>query len=177
MKLIIPVVNGYEDIELITVVDVLRRAGIPVEIVGVTASMVEGKSKVKIMTDKRLQEVSLREYDGIILIGGPGYASLEKTAILNDYIKAFATQGKLLAAIGEGVAILAKNGLLDEKKAVIAPGMEKLLAYPRDQPVITDQNIITSQAPGTAMHFALAIVKKLKGDQAAQLLKKELVVV
>lgn len=169
--------NGFEDVELITVVDVLRRANIPVDIVGVTATMVEGKSKIKIMTDKRLQEVSFREYDGIILIGGPGYVALEKTAILNDYIKTFATQGKLLAAIGEAVVIFAKNGLLDEKKAVIAPGMEKMLAYPRDQPVIIDQNIITSQAPGTSMQFALAIVKKLKGDQAAQTLKKELVVV
>jgi len=177
MKLIIPVVNGFEDIELVTVVDVLRRAGIQVDIVGVTASMIEGKSKIKMMVDKRLAEVSLREYDGMILIGGPGYASLSKASILNDYVKAYATQGKLVAAIGEAVAILANNGLLNERKAVIAPGMEKLLAYPRDQPVIADQNIITSQAPGTAMQFALAIVKKLKGDQAAQMLKKELVVV
>jgi len=177
MKLAVPVANGFEDVELITVVDVLRRAGIQVDIIGVTASMVESKSKIKIMVDKRLAEISLREYDGMILVGGPGYASLEKAAILNDYIKAYAAQGKLLAAIGEGVALLAKNGLLENKKAVIAPGMEKLLTYPRDQPVIVDQNIITSQAPGTAMQFALAIVRRLKGDQAAQLLKKELVVV
>ncbi len=177
MKLVAPVVNGFEDIELVTVVDVLRRAGIQVDIVGLTSSMVESKSKIKIMVDKRFSEVSLREYDGMILVGGPGYVSLEKAAILNDYIKAYGVQGKLLAAIGEGVALLAKNGLLSDKKAVIAPGMEKMLAYPRDKPVIVDQNIITSQAPGTAMEFALAIVKKLKGDQAAQMLKKELVVV
>ncbi|MCS7135014.1 MAG: DJ-1/PfpI family protein [Candidatus Aenigmarchaeota archaeon] len=175
MKLVVPVVNGFEDIELITVVDVLRRAGLQVDIVGLNASMAEGKSKIKIMVDKKFQDVSMRDYDGIVLVGGPGYVKLEKMAILNDYIKAFAAQGKLLAAIGEAVAIFAKNGLLDNRKAVIAPGMEKLLAYPRDQPVIVDQNIITSQAPGTAMQFALAIVKKLKGDQAALQLKKELV--
>ncbi|MFH8080565.1 MAG: DJ-1/PfpI family protein [Candidatus Aenigmatarchaeota archaeon] len=175
MKLIVPTVNGFEDIELVTVVSVLRRAGIQVDIVGLNASMAESKGKIKIMVDKRFQDVSMREYDGIILIGGPGYLALEKMAVLNDYIKSFAAQGKLLAAIGEAVAILAKTGLLDNKKAVIAPGMEKLLAYPRDAPVIVDQNIITSQAPGTAMQFALAIVKKLKGDQAALQLKRELV--
>lgn len=176
MKLVIPVVNGFDEIELITTASVLRKAGFQVDIIGVTASMVDGKNKIRIMTEKRLAEVNLRNYDGIILIGGPGYSILAKSTILVDYVKAFTTQGKLVAAIGEAVSILATNGLLDEKKAVIAPGMEKLLAYPRDQPVLIDQNIITSQAPGTAFQFALSIVKKLKGDSAAQMLKKELVI-
>jgi len=174
----LPIINGFEDIEAITVVDVLRRAGIQVDIVGITASMVESKSKIKIMAEKRLNEIAVpKEYDGIILVGGPGYLPMGKSVALVNLMKTFATQGKLVAAIGEAVSILATNGLLDGKKAVIAPGMEKMLTYPRDQPVMIDNNIITSQAPGTAMQFALAIVKKLKGDSAAQFLKKELVVV
>lgn len=178
MKVMVPVINGFEDIEAISVVDILRRAGIQTDVVGVTGSMVESKSKIKIMTDKRLAEVTNpREYDGVVLVGGPGYSALSKSLSLVNLVKAFALGGKLVAAIGEGVSILATNGLLDERKAVIAPGMEKLLTYPRDQPVMIDNNFITSQAPGTAIQFAIAIVRKLKGDSVAQNLKKELIVV
>ena len=67
-------------------------------------------------------------------------------------------------------------GLLEGKKATITPGMEKLLDYPRDQPVVIVDNLITSQGPGTALEFALAIVKKLKGDNEVLRLKKELAI-
>lgn len=178
MKLILPIANGFEDIEAFSVADILRRAGIQIDIVGVTGSMVESKSKIKMMAERRLAEIqNPKEYDGIVLVGGPGYTTLSKSMSLVNMIKAFVLQGKLVAAIGEAVSILATNGLLDDRKAVIAPGMEKMLAYPRDQPFIIDNNIITSQGPGTAIQFSVAIVKKLKGDASTQTLKKELVVV
>lgn len=178
MKLILPIANGFEDIELAAVVDILRRSNIQIDIVGINSSIIESRSKIKINADKRFNEIiNPKEYDGIVLVGGPGYLTLSKSISLVNLIKTFTVQGKLVAAIDEAVSILATNGLLDEKKAVISPGMEKLLAYPRDQPVIVDNNIITSQAPGTSLQFAIAIVKKLKGDNVAQNLKKELILV
>lgn len=176
MKIMIPLTKGFEDIEATTVIDVLRRANIDVEIIGIVSSVIESKHKVRIVTDKIFTQISPKEYDGIVIVGGPGYDSLNKITSFLNMIKTFYNGGKLVAAIGESVSILAKQGLLDNKKAVIAPGMEKLLAYPRDQPVIVEDNIITSQGPGTSMDFALAIVKKLKGDSVIQKLKKELVV-
>lgn len=176
MKIMIPLTKGFEDIEATTVIDVLRRANIDVEIIGIVSSVIESKHKVRIVTDKIFTQISPKEYDGIVIVGGPGYDSLNKITSFLNMIKTFYNGGKLVAAIGESVSILAKQGLLDNKKAVITPGMEKLLAYPRDQPVIVEDNIITSQGPGTSMDFALAIVKKLKGDSVIQKLKKELVV-
>ena len=91
-------------------------------------------------------------------------------------LKEFNARNKVIGAICAAPAILAKEGLLDDKRATIYPGMEKQLSYPRGNRVVVDGNIVTSQAPGTAMEFSLALVKKLLGDKAMQKLKRELVV-
>ncbi|MEM5793159.1 MAG: DJ-1/PfpI family protein [Candidatus Aenigmatarchaeota archaeon] len=176
MKVMVPLANGFEEIEAFTVVDVLRRAGIEVEMVGVVGSVIEGAHKIKVMVDKRFNEINPKNYDAIVLPGGPGYKTLERTSQLIDAIKEFDSKGKVIGAICAAPAILAHAGLLDEKRATIYPGMEKELSYPRGNKVVVDQHIITSQAPGTAMEFAIALVKKLKGDAEALRLKKELVV-
>jgi 4-methyl-5(b-hydroxyethyl)-thiazole monophosphate biosynthesis len=84
-------------------------------------------------------------------------------------------KGKLIAAICAAPSVLAKFHVLDNKRATIYPGMEKELPYPRDERVVIDDNIITSQGPGTAMEFALAIVEKLLGREKAWELKEQLV--
>jgi len=177
MKVMVPLANGFEEIEALTIVDVLRRAGIIVETVGIVGSVIEGSHNIRIMVDKRINEIVPDEYNAIILPGGsPGYKNLERSARLIEILKDFNNKNKLIGAICASPSILAKQGLLDDKKATIYPGNERLLAYPRDKPVVVDGNIITSQGPGTSIEFALKIVEILLGQNVAQKLRQELVV-
>lgn len=176
MRVMVPLANGFEEIEALTVVDVLRRAKIKVDTVGVVGSVIESKNGVKVIVDKTLNQINPTDYDVIVLPGGsPGYQNLERSAKIIEILKTFNSQNKLIAAICGAPTILAKMGLLDDKKATIYPGNEKLLAYPRDKPVIVDGNIITSQGPGTAIDFALKIVERVLNPVEAERLKKELV--
>lgn len=176
MKVMVPFAEGFEEVEALTIVDVLRRADIQVDTVGVIGSVINGAHGIRVMVDKRLSEVKQDDYDAIILPGGnPGYINLGRSGQLIEMLKKFNSQNKLIGAICGAPSILAKEGLLDNKRATIFPGNEKLLAYPRDKPVVIDGNIITSQGPGTAMEFALKIVEKLLGLDKAQKLKQELV--
>ena len=176
MKVMVPLAQGFEEVEAFTVVDVLRRAGIQVDTVGIVGSVVEGAHGVKVMADKRLAQILPEEYNAIILPGGnPGYINLGRSSQIIEIIKRFNAQNKLIGAICGAPLILAKEGLLDNKRATIYPGMEKELSYPRDKTVVIDGNIVTSQAAGTAMEFALRIVEKLLGPEKIQKLKQELV--
>jgi 4-methyl-5(b-hydroxyethyl)-thiazole monophosphate biosynthesis len=177
MKVMVPFAEGFEEVEALTIVDVLRRAGIQVDTVGVVGSVINSAHGIRIMVDKKLSEVTHTDYDAIILPGGnPGYINLGRSTQVIEMVKKFNSQNKLIGAICASPSILAKEGLLDNKRATIYPGNEKLLAYPRDKPVVIDGNIITSQGPGTAMEFALKIVEKLLGLDKAQKLRQELVV-
>ncbi len=177
MKVFIPLANGFEDIEAFSVIDVLRRAGIEVDLVGISGSIVTSKVGVRVITDKLLKDVRLEDYDGVILPGGdPGYKNLEKCSKLIEILKKMDEKKKLIAAICASPSILAKIGLLKDRKATIYPGMENLLPHPRDEKVVVDKNIITSKAPGTALEFSLKIVEFLAGKERALALRKALVV-
>jgi len=176
MKVMVPLANGFEEIEALTIVDVLRRAGIQAETIGIVGSVIEGAHGVRVMVDKRINEIVPDEYDAIVLPGGsPGYKNLGRSNRLIEILKNFNNKNKLIGAICGSPSILAKEGLLDNKKATIYPGNEKLLAYPRDKPVVVDGNIITSQGPGTAIEFALKIVEILLDQHTAQNLRQRLV--
>jgi len=177
MKLMITLADGFEDIEAMVPIDILRRAGVVVDTVGVVGSVITSKNGIRVMVDKRLSEINPDNYDGIILPGGnPGYINLGRTAKIIDILKKMNSQGKLIAAICGAPSILAKAGVLDNKKATVHPGMEKELPYPRAERVVVDGNVITSQAPGTAMEFALALVEKIVGRGKVLELRKDLVI-
>jgi 4-methyl-5(b-hydroxyethyl)-thiazole monophosphate biosynthesis len=177
MRILVLLADGFEEIEAITVIDVLRRAGIEVDSVGITGAWVTGSHKIKIMADKKISEVDVEKYDGIVLPGGSkGVENLARASKVKELLEKMNEKGKLIAAICAAPSLLAKFHILDNKKATIYPGMERELPYPRDERVVVDTNIITSQAPGTAMEFALAIVEKFFGKGKVQELKKQLVV-
>lgn len=176
MRVLVLIADGFEEIEAVSVVDILRRAGISVEIASMTGTWVTGSHDLKIMADKRFSEVNFEKYDGIVLPGGSkNVNNLLKSAKLKEVLEKMNEKGKLIAAICAAPIILAKYHLLDDKKATIYPGMEKELPYPRDEKVVVDGNIITSQGPGTAIEFSLAIVEKLLGREKAWELRKQLV--
>jgi len=172
----VPLAEGFEEIEALTIIDVLRRAGIKVDTVGVVSTVITGAHRVRVMTDKKLLEIDPDEYDGIVLPGGnPGYINLGRTNKILEILKNFNSSGKLIAAICASPSVLSKAGVLEDKKATIYPGMEKEIPYPRGERVVVDGNVITSQGPGTAIEFALTIVENLVGKEKAIQLKKALI--
>lgn len=177
MRVMVAFADGFEEIEALTVVDVLRRVGIAVDMVGVVGSVITGAHGVRMMADKKLRDIKAEEYDGIVLPGGsPGYINLGRSSALLEIVKKMNAKGKLVAAICAAPSVLAKAGILENKKATIYPGMEKEIPYPRGDKVVVDGNVITSQGPGTALEFALRIVEALAGKEKALALRKALVV-
>lgn len=176
MRVMVTLADGFEDVEALAVVDLLRRAGISVDTVGVIGTVITSKSNVRMMVDKKIGDVNANDYDVIVLPGGlQGVQNLSRSSKLIEMLKDFNEKGKLIAAICAAPSILAKIGLLDNKKATIFPGMERELPKPRAERVVIDGNIITSQAPGTAIEFALTLVGKLAGKNKADELKRQIV--
>lgn len=177
MRLFVPFTEGFEEIEAFAIIDILRRARIKVDMVGVPGMMITGAHDIRVTMDKKLAEVNVNEYDGIILPGGSlGCTNLAKTASLLEMIKQLDSRRKLIGAICAAPTVLVKAGVLEDRRATIYPGMENELPYPRADRVVVDNNIITSQAPGTAIEFALKIVEVLLGKQKSQEIREDLVV-
>lgn len=177
MRILVPLAEGFEEIEALTIIDVLRRAGIEVDVVGIPSSIVKGSRGVRVIADKKLNEIDPDEYDGIILPGGnPGYINLGKSSKLLEILKRMNAQGRLIGAICAAPLVLVKAGILKNRKATVYPGLEKEIPHPRDEDVVVDENIITSKGPGTSMKFALKIVEILLGKSKSESLKKKLLV-
>ncbi|NOX71980.1 MAG: DJ-1/PfpI family protein [Candidatus Micrarchaeota archaeon] len=174
-KILLPLADGFEEIEAISVMDVLRRAGFDVIVTGLPSSIVEGAHGLKIIADKKIDNVNMDEFDALVLPGGnPGYKNLGKSKKIMDAICAFEESGKLVAAICASPTLLAEAGILKERKATVYPGMEREIPRPRDGNVVVDDNVITSKGPGTAIEFALKIVEILDGKENADILKRKL---
>lgn len=171
--------DGCEEIEGLTVVDVARRADIEIMMISITGQReVTSSHKVTFLTDALAAEVNYEELDGIILPGGmPGTLNLGADETVNKVIKEFAAAGKLVGAICAAPSVLGAAELLAGKKATCHPGFEEKLigAVTSEDPVVVDGNIITSRGMGTAIPFALEIVRYFKDDEAVETLRKGLV--
>lgn len=171
--------NGCEEIEGLTVVDIARRAGIEIETISITGeNKVTSSHNIIFETDTTKEKADYSSYDGIVLPGGmPGTTNLGEDETVNNVIKEFAQAGKLVAAICAAPSVLGLAGLLEEKKATCYPGFEdKLLGadFTEDK-VVVDGNIITSRGLGTAIPFALEIVKYLLDDEAAKTIADKII--
>ncbi|MBU0530813.1 MAG: DJ-1/PfpI family protein [Nanoarchaeota archaeon] len=176
MNVILPLADGFEEIEAVTVIDVLRRANVHVDTVGIQGTLITSSRGIQMKADKKMDDVNTDKYDALVLVGGsPGYLNLGKSKRLMDTITKFNEEKKTLAAICAAPSLLAKAGILDERRATIFPGMEREIPRPRDGKVIIDEHVITSQGPGTAMEFALSLVERFKGRGEAETLRKKLV--
>lgn len=163
--------EGFEEIEALTTVDLLRRAGYDVETVSVNNTHhVMGSHGVEIRTDYYISEVSVSAMDMIVLPGGPGHKNLEKCAHLMKRIKKFNDEGKWLAAICASPSILGRAGVLEGKKATCYPGYEDQLfgAECTGAEAEWDKNVITGRSAGCSVSFALKIVEALSGKEAAK---------
>ncbi len=169
-RALIPLADGFEEIEAITVVDVLRRAGFEVVLAGLHDGPVESVRKVTLIPDATIDTASAEQFDMIILPGGqPGTdnlcADVRIIRLLNDFARADKTIGAICAA----TTVLSEAGLIRGKRVTAYPDYRDRLsgALYEECPVATDGKIITSQGPGTAMAFALAIVSRFCGRHTA----------
>ena len=171
--------DGCEEIEGLTVVDIVRRAGLTIDMISVTGKdEVTGSHGITFRCDCRAEEADFDAYDGLVLPGGmPGTTTLGDNATVVGQIKAFAGQGKLVSAICAAPSVLGDNGLLEGKKAACHPGFEDRLtgAEVVMEPVAVDGNIITSRGMGTAIPFALAIVDHFDDSGKADEIRKAIV--
>lgn len=163
--------TGYEEIEALTVVDLLRRAGISTEMVSITGELlVESSHGIAVRMDKLFEEVDFDAVDMIVLPGGmPGTKNLEAYEPLMTQVETFYEAGKNLAAICAAPSILGHRGMLKGKKACSFPDFESHLegAEVTKNPAETAGNIITGRGMGCAIDFGLAIVEKLQGGEKA----------
>ena len=171
-KVLIFMAEGHEEIEALTVVDLLRRAGIEIEMISITGNKkVPGSHGITTVCDKYIENADFESADMIVLPGGmPGTLNLELCEPLMDQIHGFNTSKKGLAAICAAPTVFGKAGILEGKKATCYPGMEKDLvgANVSTDEVCHDGHIITSRGLGTAIPFALEIVKTFQGEEAAK---------
>lgn len=163
--------DGFEEIEALTPVDILRRAGMSVATVGVTGEWVTGSHGIKvasdISTDEAASLLEKEELEMIVLPGGmPGAENLDASPAVSRFIEAAMEKDAYIAAICAAPMILGKRGLLNGKLATCYPGFEKYLtgAECHGVAVAVDGNIITSNGMGSALDFALQLVSVLKGE-------------
>jgi len=179
-KAVILLATGFEEIEAVTVIDILRRAGIEVIVARLESTEVTGSHGITVYADKKLDDLK-SDFDAVIIPGGlPGAMHLHNSSEVNDFIKIMNSKGVLIAAICAAPSVvLAPLGILDNKNATCYPGdhadFGKSTRY-ENKAVVEDGNIITSQGPGTSMEFAFAIVKKLIGSETVKKLKKHALV-
>jgi len=167
--------DGFEEIEALTVVDVLRRANIKTNTVSIgTDRTVTGSHNIPVIADLLISEADLEAADMVVLPGGmPGSVNLDKNTVLEKAIENRVSQKKWMAAICAAPFILGKRGYLEGKEAICYPGFEKELvgAIIKNEKVVISDNFITSKGPGTALDFALAIVSVLRDKKTADTLR------
>lgn len=167
-RVLIPLAQGCEELEAVTIIDLLRRAGIDVVTASLDTEMIVASRGVRLLADALLDEVLDEDFDMIVLPGGlPGADHLDNDERIHKLVKRLHEQGKYTAAICAAPKVLANAGVLDGKQATSYPGFIDKMNLPRTQvltiPVVTDDKVITSRGPGTAMDFALELIEKLAG--------------
>ena len=172
--------TGFEEVEAITPVDLLRRAGVDVLTVGIDGKTVYGSHRIGITADITIEEMDLSELDMLVLPGGlGGVASIRGNKKAMDAVRFAYENQKFIAAICAGPTILAELQITDGKKAVCYPGCEEQMGAARivdDAPCVRDGRVITAASAGCAVPFALALIDALKGRQAADCIARQIVI-
>lgn len=168
-KVMIPLADGFEDIEAVTLIDVLRRAEIDVVVAGVVKKNVIGTyGRIRLTADTVISDVDVDTLDMIVLPGGlPGAINLANSETLTQMLQNMDSRNGLIGAICAAPVALKKAGVLKDKYTCY-PSFEQEIGvdgYSDASAVVIDQNIITSRGPATAMDFALEIVKVLRGEE------------
>lgn len=167
--------DGFEEIEALGSVDILRRAGLSVQTVGVGTTAVTGSHGIVVKSDIAEQNVRLDAIDAVVLPGGmPGTRNLEQSAMVQEAIAAALKAKKIVAAICAAPSILGHGGYLTGHKATCYPGFEESLDIALPMPVVTDGLFTTGRGPGVTVDFALELVKRLVSAEASEQIRRSM---
>jgi len=171
IQVLVILAEGFEEIEAVTLIDVLRRAGVEVVSASLGDTRVRGAHAVTIEADCRLDEVIAQTFDAVVLPGGmPGSKNLRDDPRVLECLQRQQKEGRFLGALCAAPIVLEAAGVLKGKRATCYPGYELPSAQQIDERVVRDGKIVTSRGPGTALEFALEWVRILvSADKAAQL--------
>ena len=178
-RVLVPLATGFEEIEAVSIIDVLRRAEVDVLVASLQSDMlVKGANGINIQADMQIKDISADEIDMIVLPGGwDGTHALADDANVQNLLREMDAKGKNIGAICAAPFALNKAGVLKENYTCY-PSVEEQIrqeGYKGDSAmVVEDANVMTSRGPGTALCFALEIVKKLEGDEKYEALKEGL---
>lgn len=169
--------EGFEEVEALTPVDVLRRAGAEVKTVGIGSKNVTGSHNITVAADITVDELVKENLEAVVLPGGmPGTLNLEKSSYVQEYIDYAVKNDLYVCAICAAPSILGHKSLLKGRKATCFPGFEKDLygADYTDAPAVADGKFITGKGAGAAMEFALLIAEKIFGREISEKTRKSL---
>lgn len=161
--------EGFEELEAVTIIDVLRRGEVKVTTASLVGKHVKGSHDIVLEADTLLDLVSVADFDALVLPGGPAAKTLREDARVQSTIQRAAHEGKLLAAVCAAPTALEAAGVLSGKRATVYPGNSLPSAHFVEESVVEDGNFITSRGPGTSMAFALKVVEHLRGPATAKL--------
>ena len=167
-RVLVPLAQGCEEVEAVTIIDLLRRAKIEVISAGLDDQPVTASRGVRLIADTTLDEALAQEFDMIVLPGGmPSMTHLKNDPRIIAVLQKMAREGKYTCAICSAPAVLAEAGLLEGKSATSYPGFVDKMNLPtvayKNGPVVRDGKVITSRGPGTAIDFALELIEVLVG--------------
>lgn len=172
--------TGFEEMEALAPIDLLRRAGIDVLTVGINGKVVYGGHQIGFEADITLEEMDLTTLDMIVLPGGlGGVASIRASQAAMDAIRFAWENGKFVAAICAGPTVLADLHITDGKQVTCYPGCESQMGsahYVQNAAAVRDENVITGTSAGCATTFALTLIAALKGQDAADAIAKQIVI-
>ncbi|MBN8778048.1 DJ-1 family glyoxalase III [Thiobacillus sp.] len=177
-RVLVPLADGCEELEAVTIIDLLRRAGIEVVSAGLKPGVVKASRGVQLVPDLTLDSALQDEYDMVVLPGGmPGAAHLKADPRILRLLKDMAAAGKYTAAICAAPMVLAEAGVLEGRQATSYPGFLDGLpgVTVSAAAVVRDGKVLTSRGPGTAMDFALALIETLAGADKRQQVEAALV--
>lgn len=176
-KIIVPISNGFEEIEAVSIIDICRRAGIEVCVAGVESLQTQGANSIKIIADCMIEDINSDEFDMIVLPGGlPNAFTLAENEKVQELLKTMKNSDKYIAAICAAPYALHKADVLNTNYTCYPSFEQKIRdeGYSSTQDVVEDGKVITSRGPGTATTFALQLVKTLCGNETYQNVKNGL---
>jgi len=169
-RVLVPLAQGCEELEAVTIIDLLRRAQVEVITAGLAPGPVHCSRRTVLVPDTTLDKALEQDYDMVVLPGGqPGATHLENDSRIISLLKKMAASGKYTTAICAAPKVLAVAGLLDNKQATSYPGAIDTTQFPairrKTEAVVHDGTVVTSRRPGTAMDFALELIQILSGTE------------
>ncbi len=178
-KVIVVLANGFEEIEAITPIDILRRAGLDVTVAGVGDTLITGAHGLPVKCDVEISDVVNEKFSCIVLPGGmPGATNLINSRDVQKLIYSVNRDGLVCAICASPAIVLAPLGILENKKAVCYPGMESYahsVSFVKNLSAVRDNNVITGAGPGCATDFSFLIVEALLGADMVKKLKNDMI--